>query len=55
MERKEVSGGSMVEEKTAHSKAVDGESFVFVAGTTGENGGSITIADDVVQWAGQYS
>lgn len=47
MSRQRISSGSTFEEKIAYSRAIVHGDWVFVAGTTGFDYSSMTIADDI--------
>jgi enamine deaminase RidA (YjgF/YER057c/UK114 family) len=53
MQRKWITSGSIYEEQIGYSRAVVAGDWVFVAGTTGFDYASMTIADDVVAQAEQ--
>lgn len=53
MPRKLISSGSEFETKTAYSRAVVQDGFVFVSGTTGYDYRHMTISSDVVEQAEQ--
>ncbi len=53
MPRRKIDSGSAFEAKAAYSRAVVDGSWVFVAGTTGFDYKSMTIAEDVVAQADQ--
>jgi enamine deaminase RidA (YjgF/YER057c/UK114 family) len=53
MSRKLISSGSTFERDAAYSRAVVDGRWVFVAGTTGFNYETMTIADDIVAQADQ--
>ena len=53
MTREWVSSGSMFEARIGYSRAVVVGDWIFVAGTTGFDYASMTIADDVAQQAEQ--
>ena len=48
MDRQRISQGSTFEQQVGYSRAVRDGAWVFVAGTTGYDYGSMTIDDDVV-------
>ena len=53
MQRQWITSGSIYEEQIGYSRAVVAGDWVFVAGTTGFDYASMTIADDVVAQAEQ--
>ena len=53
MTRKRISQGSAFEKEYAYSRAVVADDWVFVAGTTGFDYKTMTIADDIVEQAEQ--
>jgi enamine deaminase RidA (YjgF/YER057c/UK114 family) len=53
MKRQWITSGSIYEEQIGYSRAVVAGDWVFVAGTTGFDYASMTIADDVVAQAEQ--
>jgi enamine deaminase RidA (YjgF/YER057c/UK114 family) len=53
MKRQWITSGSIYEEQIGYSRAVVAGDWVFVAGTTGFNYATMTIADDVVAQAEQ--
>ena len=53
MPRKHISQGSLFEQKIGYSRAVVDGDMVYIAGTTGFDYASMTIADDVTQQAEQ--
>jgi len=53
MNRQWITSGSIYEEQIGYSRAVVAGDWVFVAGTTGFDYASMTIADDVVAQAEQ--
>ena len=53
MKRQRITSGSIYEEQIGYSRAVVAGDWVFVAGTTGFDYATMTIADDVVAQAEQ--
>lgn len=49
MSKKQISSGSIFEEKIGYSRAIVQDNWVFVSGTTGYNYANMTISDDVTE------
>ena len=47
MSKKQISSGSIFEEKIGYSRAIVQDKWVFVSGTTGYNYANMTISEDV--------